>query len=267
MDDLLRNLPVIAQNVALAAIVLVAGYFLGRLVRILTNKVIDRGQIAQALGPSMAQLISSALYWLILLMTGIISLAVLGVPDQIVIAVFIVVVAVIGFLAFALQQSLSNVAATIIFLLFQPFKRGEVVETMGRTGTVRELLPFNTVLELPDHRLVSLPNSKIQESGIVNYTRLGRIWADFMLSVAYDEDLDRVRAIIAEIAANDSRIASDPPLEISVEDFGERGVRLNVCPTVAPEHASDVRSDLRAQIKARFDAEGIRFAIIPMPTR
>jgi len=35
-------------------------------------------------------------------------------------------------------------------------------------GTVREILLFNTVLLLSDERVVSLPNSKIQENGVGN---------------------------------------------------------------------------------------------------
>jgi small conductance mechanosensitive channel len=132
---------------------------------------------------------------------------------------------------------------------------------MGYMGTVQEILLFNTVLLLPNQRLVSLPNSKVQESGVVNYTRQGHIWSDFSLTVDYGEDLSRVREAITELAAKDNRILHHPPILVVVDELGENGVRLLVFPTVRPKDYWDVRNDLREQIKARFDAEGIRFAL------
>src|SRR5262249_15394144 len=111
------------------------------------------------------------------------------------------------------------------------------------------------------------PNSKVQESGVTNYSRTGRVRADFDLTVAYGEDLGRVRAAIAEIAAGDVRVLSDPPFAVVVDELGETGVRLLVMPTGAPEHYWAARNDLRERIKTRFDAEGIRFAVPPREVR
>jgi small conductance mechanosensitive channel len=250
-----------AGNVLITGVILVAGYFLARVVRTLINKILGRTMITRTLGPSIAQLISGAIYLLILLMTGIVGLVGLGVPDQLVAAIFIIILVAVGFFVFALQQSLSNVAATVIFLLFQPFKRGEVIETMGQSGTVHEILPFNTVLETADHRLVSLPNSKIQDSGIVNYTRLGRIRADVHLMVKYSADLSRVVALIEDVAAQDARILAEPAFRVYINELGERGVKLCAQPTVAPADCLAVQNDLRAAIKSRFEQEGIQFAV------
>jgi small conductance mechanosensitive channel len=258
MDDVIGAMLSIGARIAIAALVLLVGYILARLMQRVAQRLMDRPQIASALGPSMARLLKSVVYYLMLALAASLGLIVLGVPATYILAVAVLLVLV---LAVALQQSVANLAATVNFLMFQPFTRGELVETMGWLGTVREILLFNTVLLLNDQRLVSLPNSKIQESGVVNYTRMGRIWADFSLTVDYREDLDRVRALISEIAASDTRILSDPPFDIFVDDLGENGVRLQVHPTVAPAHYWAVRNDLRGQIKARFDAEGIRFAL------
>jgi small conductance mechanosensitive channel len=72
-------------------------------------------------------------------------------------AVLTVLALVVVVLVVALQQSAADLAATITFLLFQPFRRGELVLTMGHMGTVQEIPLFDTVLQLPDSRMVSLP--------------------------------------------------------------------------------------------------------------
>jgi small conductance mechanosensitive channel len=248
----------VLTNIAGAAVVVALGFFIAAAARRFTRKMLERPDIAHALGPSIVRLLSGAVYYLLLLLAAAGGLIALGVPAAAVLAVLAVVVVV---LAVALQQSAANFAATVIFLMFQPLRRGELVMTMGYMGTVQEILLFDTVLRLPDQRLVSLPNSKIHDNGIVNYSRHGQVRADFTLTVRYAEDVSQARALIAEIGAADERVLTEPALQVVVDELGESGVRLLVLPYVAPENYWSVRSDMREQVKARFDAAGIRFAL------
>jgi small conductance mechanosensitive channel len=120
---------------------------------------------------------------------------------------------------------------------------------------------FNTVLLLPDDRLVSLPNSKIQESGVINYSRMGRVRADFNLTISYGQDVSQARAVIAHIASADPRVLRDPPFEVVVDELGDNGVRLSVFPYVLPQNYWAVRNDLRERVNAQFDTAGIHFGL------
>jgi small conductance mechanosensitive channel len=64
-------------------------------------------------------LLTALSYYGTLILTGIVMLAVMGVPTATLAAIVGIVVVV---LAISLQQSLGNLAATIIFLLFKPFE-------------------------------------------------------------------------------------------------------------------------------------------------
>jgi small conductance mechanosensitive channel len=247
----------VLTNIAGAALVLAVGYFIAVAARRFTRKTLGRPDIARALGPSIVRLLSGTVYYLLLLLAAAGSLIALGVPAAAVLAVVAVILVVF---AVALQQSAVNFAATVIFLMFQPFRRDELILTMGYMGWVQEILLFDTVLRLPDQRLVSMPNSKIHDSGITNYSRLGQVRADFTLTVNYAEDVSRARALISQIAAADQRVLLDPPLEVVVDDLGDNGVRLLVLPYVAPDNYWAVRNEMREMIKTRFDAVGIRFA-------
>jgi small conductance mechanosensitive channel len=55
-------------------------------------------------------------------------------------------------LAIALQQSLANLTATVIILLFKPFELGDVIATGGVLGKVREIQMLSTVLISPDSK-------------------------------------------------------------------------------------------------------------------
>lgn len=257
-DSLIALVLSILARIGLAFVVLIVGRFLAGLARGFVHKLLGRREVANALGPTMVRLLSEATYYVLLVLTLGLCIIVLGVPADYVLIASVVLLVV---LAVALQQSLANFAATVIFLLFQPFRRDEVIETMGHTGIVREILLFNTVIEKADKKLVSLPNSKIQDAGVINYSRMEVVRSDVDFTVSYGANLDHVRKVLAEIAAGDSRIFADPPFLVIVNDLGENGISLQAQVWVKSDDAYNVRSDMRASIKSRFDAEGIEFAL------
>jgi small conductance mechanosensitive channel len=248
----------VGERLLNAAIILVVGSILAGLARRFVHRVLERPGVENALGPSMVRLISGALFYLILGIGAGLSLIALGVPTLFVLTISALIIVVLGL---ALQQSVSNFAASVIFMLFQPFKRGDIIATMGYFGTVREILLFSTVLLTSEGRLVSLPNSKIQENGLVNYSWIGHVQADFTLRTGYGESVDRARAIMTEIAAHDERVLAEPAFRVIVEELGENGVLLHAYPSAAPQDYWAVRNYMREQIKARFDTEGIKFAV------
>ena len=61
----------------------------------------------------------------------------------------------------ALQGSLSNFAAGVMMIIFQPFRVGDYVEAGGAEGTVAEIQIFNTIIMAKDNRKIIVPNAKI----------------------------------------------------------------------------------------------------------
>lgn len=235
----------------------VLGRYIARHVRDLVRQVIARPSVTEMVSHTIGRLLVNIVYYGLLVAFVALALIVLGVP-----ATYVLTVIGVVFLlaAIALQQSLSNLAATVIFFAFQPFRKGELIETQGKTGTVQEIQLFNTLLLTGDQRLVSLANSEIQNEGVVNHTRNGIVRNDVALAVSYQANLERVREVIHEIIAQDQRILIDPPPSITVTALAENGINLVVYCVSLPTDGWNIMSDLRSQIKERFDAEGIPFA-------
>jgi small conductance mechanosensitive channel len=61
----------------------------------------------------------------------------------------------------ALQGSLSNFAAGVMMIIFQPFRIGDYVEAGGAEGTVSEIQIFSTIIMSKDNKRVIVPNAKI----------------------------------------------------------------------------------------------------------
>ena len=193
----------IALKIGAALGVFLLGRFLAHRTRVKLSEKLAKTTIA----PSMVRLLILAAYYGILLVTVILALALIGFPIEALLAASLVIVVILGI---ALQQSIANLAATIVFMLFQPFRLGELIDANGVLGTVKEIQLFSTVLVTGDNKEITIPNSMIQSNNLVNYTRLGRLRVDFVFSVSYADDVRKVKEVLNEILAADERVLAEP---------------------------------------------------------
>jgi small conductance mechanosensitive channel len=157
---------------------------------------VERSLRKTDLTDSLIVLITTVTYYTILLITVLIVLALLGVPAAALAGTVSVIVIV---LAITLQSSLGNLAATINFLLFKPFEVGDLMETAGVMGFVQEIQVFSTVIISPNRKTHVLPNSKIQNAGLANYSKTGTMRVDLSFGISYDSDVDKAKQIIQDI--------------------------------------------------------------------
>ncbi|MGM9625821.1 MAG: mechanosensitive ion channel family protein [Eubacteriales bacterium] len=162
----------------------------------------------------------------------------------------------------ALQGSLSNLAGSIMILLFKPFKVGDYIEVSGYAGTVDEINIFYTVINTVDNKRITLPNGSVSGSTIVDYSTNPKRRVDLTFGAAYGTDVEKMKSIMLEAAKNHKLVLDDPePVALfcaqsaSSLDFVLR----------AWCNGSDywtVHFDLLEQIHAAMNREGIE---IPFP--
>lgn len=252
MDLLQTGLRIVA-----AIIVFFIGRWLAGRVRAALSITLNKTPLA----PPMTRLLLTAAYYGLLLAALGIALTVAGFSVDNVLTVAIVVVLVLGLL---LRQSLSDLAAAITFMLFQPFRLGEVIKSNEVQGTVKEIQLFNTVLVTNDDVTVIIPNAKIQNDKLLNYTRQGQLRVEFVFTVGYECDLKHVKQVLSELISADPRVLTDPAPLIFVQELVDNGVALAVQPWVKPADYWPLRRDFVECVKVRFDAEGIS---LPGPQR
>ena len=255
----LENLEVLqfALRVGAAILVFMVGRWLARRARTALRDALSK----TALTASMTRLLLLLVYYGILLLTLIASLALLGLPLAALLSASFIVVVILGI---ALRESIANLAATIIFMLFQPFKLGELIKGNNVLGTVKEIQLFSTVLVTGDNLEVTLPNARIQGDTLLNYTRLGKLRIDFVFRVSYRSDIEHVKRVLYDLLTSDTRVLADPAPFVFVQTLGEDGMQIAVRPWVKSGDYWDVQWELPERVKLRFDAEGIS---IPYPQR
>jgi len=240
------------------------GRYLAGKARAVTSEVVKRPGVDEALSSSVESILVRVAYYGTLFLSLIVALVILGVPAG---AIFSISSALLVVLAVALRESLSNFAAAIMFLIYQPFRLGEEIETMNRRGIVREMQLFNTVLMQPDRSLAILPNGDIQKEGIINYTRLGISRVDLKFTLKYEADVEKARGVIMEIMTSDSRVLKQPPPAVVIMEMGDNGLEMQARPFVRYEDYDPVQFGFRQLITEGLIAGGIEPAVTQRDVR
>ena len=213
-------------------------------------------RIDKTLAPIMAALVRYA----ILMLTAVVTLGNFGVETTSIIAVLGAAGLAIGL---ALQGTLSNVAAGLMLLFLRPFKIGDWVEVAGVSGSVREIGLFTTIIDTFDNVYISVPNSAIWTSNIINHAKYGTRRLDLDIGISYDSDLDDVETAMMELA-DDPRVLADPAPRFLVVSYGDSAINVRLRAYAEYDDFFDLYWDLNRRLKGVLDARGID---IPFPQR
>lgn len=164
----------------------------------------------------------------------------------------------------ALQGTLSNVASGVMLLILRPFNVGDFIEFGNQSGTVKSLSLFGTELAKADNVYLFAPNSKIWGSEIVNYSRNMLRRQDIVVSVSYDDDLNKAISILEGIVAAEERVLKEPEdkephiLTDKLSDYS-----IDVIVRVWSQNSDywGVRWALTRQIKEKLESAGISMAL------
>ncbi|MBR3631239.1 MAG: mechanosensitive ion channel [Oscillospiraceae bacterium] len=237
----------------IAALVTLA---LGLVITRMLSKAITKGLRRTNADPTAVGFVQSFIQVALYLLVGVIVLSVLQVP----IASIITVLGTMGLaIVLGLQNSLSNVAGGILILFSRPLKVGDYVEIGGITGTVEHISILRTKLCKPDGTAVFIPNGKVSDGIVLNYTERRYRRLDLSFGIGYDADAEKAKALIAAILEQHPYAAKDPAPLVRIGELSDSAVILHVRAWTAHEHYWDLYYDLYEQIKAGLDAGGIQF--------
>lgn len=167
-------------------------------------------------------------------------------------------------LAFASQTSMSNVISGIFLITDKPFQVGDILQVGSTVGVVLEIGLMSVNLRKFDNTFVRLPNELLIKTEFWNLTKFPIRRLDLKISVAYKEDLERVRDILIDVADKNAFSLEEPrPLYI-FQGFGDSSLDIQFSVWVMNENYLSLKNNLPAEIKQAFDVAGIE---IPFPHR
>jgi small conductance mechanosensitive channel len=164
--------------------------------------------------------------------------------------------------AVALRESLRDLAATVIFILFQPFKVGDIIQTNGVTGQVQEILIFSTLLVSPDNKQIIIPNGNIQNSTLLNLSALDKVRIDLSVRLSYADKVQAAKEMLLALAKADSRVLETPAPFVQLMELGDSQVEYVLRAYTSPVDAWSVRPALNEQIKTWMEQQKLS---LPLP--
>jgi small conductance mechanosensitive channel len=161
----------------------------------------------------------------------------------------------------AFQGYLSNFAAGLLIVIFHPFRVGDWIEGASIRGIVEEIQLFTTHVRTADNRLVIIPNGKLTNDNVINFSTKGILRVDMVVGIDYDENLQQVKKIISEVLASDSRILKDPMPTVGVIELAENSIRLAVQPWTESRNYLLVQFKTYERLVEQFRKEGINLPL------
>lgn len=165
---------------------------------------------------------------------------------------------------FASQTSVSNIISGLFLISEKPFAVGDAIRVGSTTGIILSIDLLSIKLRTFDNLFVRIPNEKILSSEVTNITRFPIRRMDIKVEVSYQDDLDRVRDVLAKVARGNRYCLDEPAPVILVSEFTANGVELLFGLWFSKADFSNLKNSIMQDILRHFRAEGIR---IPYPTR
>jgi small-conductance mechanosensitive channel len=266
-DDLLKTLdyPVFTiqgQAVTLGEFLIVPvfllfGFMMIRwIVRRLAMRLTKNG-----VAPDLVHLIRRLLYVIAILAMVITILDMIDVP--ITAFAFLSGAVAIG-VGFGAQNIINNFISGWILMWEQPIRIGDFLEVDNAKGTVQTINTRSTLIRRIDGVHMLIPNSKLLENTVVNWTLIDRlIRTSIRVGVAYGSPCQKVSELIMQATNEQVDVLNEPAPVVIFDDFGDSSLVFEVFFWVNATVEKDlrvIRSNIRFAIVDSFDQHEIVIA-------
>ncbi len=159
--------------------------------------------------------------------------------------------------ALALKDSLANLANGIIIIFNKPFRRGDHIEVDGVEGKIINIKLLTSEIISFDNKRYIIPNSKMVNSTITNFTSLPTRRLSLTFTVAYESDLDKVEKVLLEVVKADKRVLAKPKPFIFLSNHGESSLEYTVRVWTNTGDYWDLNYDMPRKVFDAFKANNI----------
>jgi len=167
----------------------------------------------------------------------------------------------------ALQDPMNNLFSGIFMSVKDLYKIGDLVETNGYFGLIKQIDLRNTKIRLPNGQDVIIPNKDVIQNPLTNYNSYPQRRVDIECGISYGDDLDKVEKIVTESLKKIPERIDSLPVEIIFTSFGDSSINFIARYWIKPDAQRDYlieKSKGIKLIKQVFDENDID---IPFPIR
>jgi small-conductance mechanosensitive channel len=220
-QDLANRLLELTPEIILALVILVLFHFLAKGIRKIYKNVLDNTPLTS----SNVNFFGKLIYALIFIVGILIALNILGFSG---VATSILasggITAVI--LGFAFKDIGENFLAGFFMAFSRPFTAGDLIETEGILGRVKNIEIRHTHLRTADGCDVFIPSSQLLSKPLYNYTRDGLRRGSFTVGIDYRDNAEKACHILLEVVKENKNVVNYPEPMVQTTGFTPSFVEL-----------------------------------------
>ncbi|MBG43654.1 MAG: mechanosensitive ion channel protein [Aequorivita sp.] len=246
-------------NVVGAILMLLIGLWLIKIINGFIRRFFDKKEY----DPTLENFIASLINWGLKIVLFVLVITQLGVESASLVAIIGAAGLAVGL---ALQGSLANFAGGVLILLIKPFRVGDFISAQGVDGTVKEISIFNTKLTTFGNQLAIIPNGKLSNDNIINYTEEGIRRENLSFGIGYDDNIKQAKEILLNLVSEQETVLKleDKMPMAAVAELGDSSVNITLRYWAKNEDFWALRWLILEEGKERLEAAGIT---IPFPQR
>ncbi len=257
INDLKPLIITYGSRILISIVILWIGLRIVKMISKQFKKRLDDRDVSPSLKPFLSSLVTTALRALVIISV----LGTLGIE----MTSFAAIIAAAGLaIGMALSGTLQNFAGGVVILLLKPFKVGDFIEAGSFSGTVSEIQIFYTILKTPNNQVIILPNGKLSNESLINYSAQDTRRMVVSAGIGYEDDIDKAKALLMDILKSDERVLPEPAPQVFVAELADSSVNFSVRAWTKNEDFWPLNFDIQEKIKKTFDANGVS---IPFPQR
>ncbi len=250
LDTVLAIIIKYGTKIIIAGIVLWIGLKIVRKIHAAVEKLFVKAKVSDNLRPFLLNIIDIVLKVVVFF----IVLTILGAD----LSGLMALIAAVGFaIGMALQGSLGNFASGILILTLKPYKVGDWIQIGEKFGRVVEIKIFNTKLITPGQKVMIIPNSKITDDIVTNYSEKGLIRLEIDVHIPYEEDFSKIKPLLEKTISQVPGVLQDPKPDIGIADFDSHSILVMVRPYVHPDEYWPVTFAAHQRLKEALADAGI----------
>lgn len=168
-------------------------------------------------------------------------------------------------IGFGLQRIASNFISGFLLLFDRSIQPGDLIRIGDRLGQVQELRARYLVVRDYDGVSTLIPNENLITSEVINWSYGdSNIRLKVPVEISYDNDPEKVLALLLQIATQHPRTLDDPPPAAVILQFATNGIQLEISFWIDdPQNGmGSLRSEINIAIWREFKANNITF---PLP--
>jgi small-conductance mechanosensitive channel len=158
---------------------------------------------------------------------------------------------------FAAQTTVSSFISGLFLISEKHFRVGDSIQVDTILGVVMSVDLLAVKLRTFDNLYVRIPNETLIKSNLITLSRFPIRRHDLAFTVSYNEDLDRVRDILLDIATKNTLVLDNPAPLFRLDKLDKTGASIIFNVWFDAQYVLETKTAMLLMIKKRFDEEHI----------